>query len=96
MKDNKGDIRRFRASNYQDQTVVQPYISVFPLRFDNEGWNYITLNLKDLCTRVYASVYEETSRIFVHANCRIRRIFFSDQVVPENELPQELKLYTPQ
>jgi hypothetical protein len=31
----------------------------------------------------------------LHANCRIRRIYFSDRLYSEEELPPEFKLFLP-
>ena len=31
----------------------------------------------------------------IHANCRIRRVYFSDRLYSEKELPAEFKLYLP-
>lgn len=31
----------------------------------------------------------------IHANCRIRRVYFCDRLYSEDELPQEFKLYLP-
>ncbi len=31
----------------------------------------------------------------LHANCRIRRIYFSDRLYTEEELPAEFKLFLP-
>jgi hypothetical protein len=39
--------------------------------------------------------YIETLRVQIHANCRIRRIYFSDRLYTEDELPQEFKLFLP-
>jgi len=33
--------------------------------------------------------------VTVHANCRLRRIYFSDRLYSEDELPNEFKLYLP-
>ena len=33
--------------------------------------------------------------IQIHANCRIRRVYFSDRLYSEDELPAEFKLYLP-
>ncbi|KAG0372984.1 hypothetical protein BGX24_012319 [Mortierella sp. AD032] len=92
--DDRGEKRRFRASNFQTTTRVKPYITTMPLRLD-PGWNQIQLNLADYVKRAYGTAYVETQRITIHANCRIRRIYFSDRLVPENELPAEFKLYLP-
>lgn len=39
--------------------------------------------------------YIETLRVQIHANCRIRRIYFSDKLYTEEELPPEFKLFLP-
>ncbi|KAG0335418.1 hypothetical protein BG000_007530 [Podila horticola] len=92
--DDRGEKRRFRASNFQTVTRVKPYITTMPLRMD-PGWNQIQLNLADYTKRAYGTAYAETLRITIHANCRLRRVYFSDQLVPESELPAEFKLYLP-
>jgi len=65
-----------------------------PLRTD-EGWNQIQFNLADFTKRAYGTNYVETLRVQVHANCRLRRIYFSDHLYSEEELPPEFKLYLP-
>ncbi|XVF08847.1 hypothetical protein REPUB_Repub07fG0039200 [Reevesia pubescens] len=92
--DDKNVRRRFRASNFQAVTRVKPYICTMPLRLD-EGWNQIQLNLADYTRRAYGTNYVETLRVQVHANCRLRRIYFSDRLYSEEELPPEFKLYLP-
>ena len=37
----------------------------------------------------------ETTFLQIHANCRIRRVYFSDRLYSEDELPAEFKLYLP-
>ena len=39
--------------------------------------------------------YVETLRVQIHANCRIRRTYFSDRLYSEDELPPEFKLFLP-
>ncbi|KAE9417680.1 hypothetical protein Angca_004279, partial [Angiostrongylus cantonensis] len=92
--DDKGVKRRFRASNYQSSTRVKPFICTMPMRLD-EGWNQIQFNLADFTKRAYGTNYVETLRIQVHANCRLRRIYFADRLYSEDELPAEFKLYLP-
>ena len=65
-----------------------------PMRLD-EGWNQIQFNLSDFTRRAYGTNYIETLRVQIHANCRIRRIYFSDRLYSEQELPSEYKLYLP-
>ncbi|CAN1225516.1 Cilia- and flagella-associated protein 20, partial [Linum perenne] len=92
--DDKNVRRRFRASNFQAVTRVKPYICTMPLKLD-EGWNQIQFNLADFTKRAYGTNYVETLRVQVHANCRLRRIYFADRLYSEEELPPEFKLYLP-
>ena len=64
------------------------------MRLD-EGWNQIQFNLSDFTRRAYGTNYVETLRVQVHANCRIRRIYFSDRLYSEDEVPPEFKLFLP-
>lgn len=41
------------------------------------------------------STYLETVRVQVHANVRIRRIYFSDTLYSEDEMPNEFRLFLP-
>lgn len=92
--DDKNVRRRFRASNYQSTTRVKPFICTMPMRLD-EGWNQIQFNLSDFTRRAYGTNYVETLRVQIHANCRIRRVYFSDRLYSEDELPSEFKLFLP-
>lgn len=92
--DDKNVHRRFRASNYQSTTRVKPFICTMPMRLD-EGWNQIQFNLSDFTKRAYGTNYIETLRVQIHANCRIRRIYFSDRLYSEDELPADFKLFLP-
>ena len=64
------------------------------MRLD-EGWNQIQFNLADFCRRAYGTTYVETLRVQVHCSCRVRRIYFSDRLYGEEELPAEFKLFVP-
>lgn len=35
----------------------------------------------------------ETTRVQIHANVRIRRIYFSDRLYSEEDMPNEFKLF---
>lgn len=86
--------RRFRASNFQSETRVKDFICTMPLKLES-GWNNININLSDFTRRAYGTNYVETSRVTVNANCRLRRIYFSERQYTEEELPAEFKLYVP-
>lgn len=64
------------------------------MRLD-EGWNQIQFNLADFTRRAYGTGYVETLRVQLHANCRVRRVYFSDRLYSEDELPAEFKLFLP-
>ncbi|CAH1270302.1 CFAP20 [Branchiostoma lanceolatum] len=86
--------RRFRASNYQTMTKVTQFMCIMPMRLD-DGWNQIQFNLSDFTRKAYGTNYVETLRVQIHANCRIRRVYFSDRFYSEDELPPDYKLYLP-
>ena len=65
------------------------------MSFSDDGWNQIQFNLADFTRRAYGTNYVETLRVQIHANCRIRRVYFSDRLYSEDELPAEFKLYLP-
>jgi len=50
---------------------------------------------QDLCKRAYGTNFVETLRVQIHANCRVRRVYFSDRPYGEEELPAEFRLYVP-
>ena len=65
-----------------------------PMRLD-DGWNQIQFNLADFTRRAYGTNYTETLRVQIHANCRIRRIYFCDKLYPDDQLPTEYRLLYP-
>ena len=90
--DDKNVKRRFRASNYQSNTRVPPFICTIPMKLD-EGWNQIHFNLTDFTRRAYGTNYLETLRVQIHANCRIRRIYFTDQLLSSKSIPAEYRAF---
>jgi hypothetical protein len=93
--DDKNVKRRFRASNYQSNTRVKPFICTIPMKLD-EGWNQIHFNLTDFTRRAYGTNYLETLRVQIHANCRIRRIYFTDQLLSSKSIPAEYRAFNNQ
>jgi len=92
--DDKNLLRRFRVSNYQSTTRVKPFCTTMPLGL-SPGWNQIQFNLADFTRRAYGTNYVETVRIQVHANVRIRRIYFADRLYTEDEKPPQFRLFLP-
>ncbi|XP_076282564.1 cilia- and flagella-associated protein 20 [Lasioglossum baleicum] len=92
--DDKNMRRRFRMSNFQSTTRIKPFCTSMPIGLSG-GWNQIQFNLSDFTRRAYGTNYIETTRIQIHANCRIRRIYFADRLYTEDQLPEEFKLFLP-
>ncbi|XP_063830397.1 cilia- and flagella-associated protein 20-like [Ostrinia nubilalis] len=92
--DDKNMRRRFRISNFQSTTKIKPFCTSMPIGLSG-GWNQIQFNLADFTRRAYGTQFIETLRVQVHANARIRRIYFSERLYAEEELPQDYKLYLP-
>lgn len=92
--DDKNMRRRFRISNFQSTTKIKPFCTSMPIGLAG-GWNQIQFNLADFTRRAYGTQFIETLRVQVHANARIRRIYFSEKLYTEEELPQDYKLYLP-
>ncbi|CAH0713247.1 unnamed protein product, partial [Brenthis ino] len=86
--------RRFRISNFQSTTKIKPFCTSMPIGLSG-GWNQIQFNLADFTRRAYGTQYIEALRVQVHANVRLRRIYFSERLFTEEELPQDYKLYLP-
>lgn len=92
VRDARGRTRRFRASTFQRQTLVHEQITLLPLQLDS-AWNHVQLDLATLTQQAYGTRYEYTLALQLHANCRVRRIFFTDAMVAEADLPVEFRLF---
>ncbi|KAI8849156.1 Cilia/flagella-associated protein 20/WDR90/C3orf67 [Chytridium lagenaria] len=79
-------VRRFRASNYQSTTRVK-HLTTDGIRSNS--------TFPDFTRRAYGTNYIETLRVQIHANCRIRRIYFSDRLYSEGNFPRSFKLFLP-
>lgn len=90
--DDKGVKRLFKSSNFQTLTRVKPNVCSIPLKLD-EGWNQVFFNLVDFVKRAYGTNYSETLRVQINANCRIRRIYFTDQPQNSRKIPPEYKAF---
>ncbi|XP_075150083.1 uncharacterized protein LOC142224181 [Haematobia irritans] len=91
IKDDQRFLRRFRVSNFQSKTSVKPFCTCMPMGM-SPGWNQIHFNLADFTRRAYGTNYMETVSLQIHANVRIRRIYFTDRLYQESEMPNEYRL----
>ncbi|XP_073391087.1 cilia- and flagella-associated protein 20 isoform X2 [Physcomitrium patens] len=93
--DDSGVKRVFRFTNTQN--TIRSYgmtSTIIPLQLA-EGWNMIQVDLAELVRSQYGTKYIETIRVTINANCRIRQIYFSDQLYEEEELKDEHKFFLP-
>ncbi|XP_078525128.1 cilia- and flagella-associated protein 20 isoform X1 [Lissotriton helveticus] len=109
--DDKNMGRRFRASNYQSTTRVKPFNCSMPMRLDDGwnqiqfnlsdftrrayGTNFIETLRVQMGDKADSDHRPQEIVLKIHANCRIRRVYFSDRLYSEDELPSEFKLYLP-
>lgn len=91
VRDDENQLRRFRVSNFQKSTQVSPFCVAMPLCLSS-GWNQILFNLADFTRRAYKTSYVETVRVQIHANIRVRRIYFTDRLYEDHEKPKEYQL----
>ncbi|KRX67326.1 UPF0468 protein C16orf80, partial [Trichinella sp. T9] len=84
--DSTGAQRRFCVNNFQTCCRIKPEICTVPLRME-PGWNTVQFNLMDFTKRAYGTNFIEAQRIIIYANCRVRRVFFSDKPYREDEIP---------
>ncbi|KAG7394780.1 hypothetical protein PHYBOEH_004686 [Phytophthora boehmeriae] len=92
VADDSDTKRRFRFSTFQTQSVVHPLISLLPLRLD-AGWNQLQLDMVHLMQTCYNARFVHVISVQLHASCRLRRIYFAEQMLPEDQLPAEFRLF---
>lgn len=92
--DETGTRRRFRVSNFQSTTQILPLCTVMPIGL-SEGWNQIQFNLAEFTRRAYKKQFVEVQKLKINANIRLRRVYFTERLIPEDQLPPEYKLFFP-
>nr|XP_049701219.1 cilia- and flagella-associated protein 20-like [Helicoverpa armigera] len=92
--DETGTRRRFRISNFQSTTQVLPLCTVMPIGL-SDGWNQINLNLPEFTKRAYKKQFVEVQKVKINANTRLRRVYFTNSLVSEDQLPAEYRLFYP-
>lgn len=90
--DSENIRRRVRVSNYHTIKKQSTFMITMPFCM-NEGWNQLNLNLAAITGDSFKTTYVETVRVQVHANCRLRRIYFSDQQYKDDQLPNVYRLH---
>ncbi|KAF6213109.1 hypothetical protein GE061_010824 [Apolygus lucorum] len=84
--------RKFHISNGITKAKINPFVAQLPMSLF-PGWNEIQFNMAELTKKAYGTTFVEVRRIHVHANCRLRRVYFSDKIYADEDLPDEFKLF---
>lgn len=59
-------------------------------------WNRLCVPLSEYTKRAYGTNYVETMWVQIHANCRLKRVYFAVKEIDEDdELPDDFRLYRP-
>lgn len=83
--------RLFRISNTDMKAHVQQTTTKIPMKLV-PGWNNVTFDISDFVRSAYGTNYLETLRITIYANCRIRRAYFSNKVLNEDDIPSQFRI----
>ncbi|XP_060843629.1 cilia- and flagella-associated protein 20-like [Rhopalosiphum padi] len=89
--DSENIRRRLRVSNYHTSKKLSTFMVTMPICL-NEDWNHLNVKMAEITSKSFNTTYVETVRVQVHANCRLRRIYFSDQVYRDDELPNDYRM----
>jgi len=58
-------------------------------------WKNICIPLAEYTRLAYGSIYQETVSIQIHSHCYLKRVYFSEkQMNEDDELPEEFRLYS--
>ncbi|KAF0692965.1 Aste57867_16011 [Aphanomyces stellatus] len=89
---------RLRWSTYTTSVEVHPTLQLVLLPWHGlllkSGWQLVQLDLKHVVHSLTRRTFLHVQSIQLHANCRLRRVFFSDAFVScESRLPVEFRLF---
>ena len=87
IEDTAGKLHRFSVSNSCTVVRIRLDSADLPLTL-TQGWNKLTLNLADLTRACFNSTYASCHRVRIQASCRLRRVFFSDEIYPDFALAE--------
>ncbi|GFS68602.1 cilia- and flagella-associated protein 20, partial [Nephila pilipes] len=78
--------RRFSYNDNLPDTQIEECMGTRRLILKG-GWNIIKLDLADMTRTAFGTTYVETLRVQIHANLRVRRVYFCDRLYADHELP---------
>lgn len=92
IMDDTNTRRRFKVCNYTPSVKIRPFSCEVPLKME-EKWNQVTVNLQEMTRKSFGTGYVETIRVQVHANCRLRRIYFCEKNFGEEDVPADFRTF---
>lgn len=82
--------RRLRYTNKSTTVRITPEDAVIPV-VPIEGWNRLQIDLLHAVQRLWpGSTLDRTISVALMPNCRLKRVFFSDRIRDNHELPPSL------
>ena len=52
--------------------------AAMPLTLKN-GWNRLSIDLEDIVRRAFGTSHQTATRVRIHANCRLAKVYFQDR-----------------
>jgi hypothetical protein len=96
VKDDTGGRKRFRGANYIHESGKKSFSFSFPIQLSQETWTQVEINLAELTYQAFGTTYQETLAVEIHPNCLLHRVYFTERLYYNSELPSNfvLKLST--
>ncbi|XP_056892698.1 uncharacterized protein LOC130527883 isoform X4 [Takifugu flavidus] len=91
VTDEKSVQRQIFLSTFRKEMKARVFSGCVPIRLST-SWDYIIINLAEVTQQLFGTKYVKTVKIQIHANCRIRRVYFSDRLYSHEELPRDFKV----
>ncbi len=85
-----GELRRLELSNKQSVIRVNLTYASLPLTLVS-GWNLVRLDLAAMARAAFGANYAGTTDVTIHGVCRIAKVFFSEKLHEDAELPLFLR-----
>jgi len=85
------ELRRFELSNRQSVMRISPTSASLPLAL-NTGWNLLRLDLAAMSRAAWGATYAATTEVTIHGVTRVSKMFFSDALYEDAELPLFLRV----
>lgn len=89
--DDAKQYRVFRCSNSISAVRIEMHECHMPLTL-TDSWNFLNLDLEDLCMKAFGTGYLSTVQVRVSANCRLLHCYMQDRPYADAELPHHLKV----